>query len=202
MFKKSDIGLKEFKLNEEGTFSITRPYESNQIIYFIQTFIAFIGAREGTNELLINKILTDGTACMGGDLIRFSNYFQSVNGVEIDENNFSLLVENCKQFNCNNVNLFPQDYLEIYDKLKQDIIYLDPKWGGIDYKNKLHVVLKMNDMDISDLIKLIKHKKLCKYIFIKAPSNVYIDKIDYDAIHVIYNKSKSPSFKLICIYCK
>ena len=25
----SDINLKNFKLNEEGSFSITRPYESN-----------------------------------------------------------------------------------------------------------------------------------------------------------------------------
>ncbi len=199
MTKKFDnlgINLKDFKLNEEGTFSITRPFESAQIVYLIENFIRYI---EKDEVDLSTKILTDATACMGGDLIRFSKYFRMINGIEILEENFTLLVQNCKQFGCYNVNLFCQNYLDIFDKLKQDIIYLDPKWGGIDYKNKESVILKLNDIEIWNLVQIIKEKKLAKYIFIKAPSNVCLEKLDYDSIHVVYNKSKIASFKLICI---
>ena len=99
--------MKDFKLNEEGSFSITRPFESSQIICFIENFIR---VTEGHTDHvdLSSKILTDATACMGGDLIRFSKYFKMVNGIEILEENFALLVQNCKQFGCNNVNLFYQ----------------------------------------------------------------------------------------------
>jgi len=187
-----EINLKHFKLNEEGGFSITRPYESKQIIYFIENFI-------NRETSISDKIITDATACMGGDLIQFSRNFKMVNGVEIDSENFGLLIENCKIFDCQNVNLFCQDYLTIYDKLKQDIIYMDPKWGGPDYKSKETISLKMNDLELWELINLIKEKKLAKYIFIKAPINVCLDNIEYDSIHIIYNKSKIVSFKLICI---
>lgn len=189
------INLKEFKLNDEGTFSITRPYESSQIIYLIENFIKL-----NENKIdLSSKTLTDATACMGGDLVRFSNYFKTINGIEILEDNFALLVENCKYFRCNNVNLFCQDYLEIYDKLKQDIIYIDPPWGGTSYKDKDTVCLKIGNLELWNLISLIKSQKLAKYIFIKAPMNVSLDKLEYDTIHIIYNKSRIASFKLICI---
>jgi 16S rRNA G966 N2-methylase RsmD len=191
----TDINLKEFKLNEEGSFSITRPYESSQIIYLIGNFINCISGETD----LSNKILTDATACMGGDLIRFSRYFRMINGIEILDKNFTLLVQNCKQFNCHNVNLFCQNYLDIFDKLRQDIIYIDPPWTGPGYKNKESIILKLNNIDISDLVHIIKEKHLAKYIFIKAPSNVCLEKLNYDSIHTIYNKSKIASFKLICM---
>jgi len=199
MSKLKDISLKDFKLNEEGTFSITRPYESAQILFLIENFIRCSNGIDKDEINLSMMILTDATACMGGDLIRFSKSFRMINGIEILEENFSLLVQNCKQFECYNVNLFCQNYLEIYDKLKQDIIYIDPKWGGIDYKNKESIILKLNDVEISDLVEIIKEKRLSKYLFIKAPSNVCLEKLNYDSIHVIYNKSKVASFKLICI---
>jgi hypothetical protein len=198
MAKKADLGinLKDFKLNEEGSFSITRPYESSQIIYLIENFVRYI---EKDYIDLSTKILTDATACMGGDLVRFSKYFRMINGIEILEENFILLVQNCKNFGCHNVNLFCQNYLDIYDKLKQDIIYIDPPWTGPGYKNKDSIILKINDIELSDLVRMIKEKNLTKFIFIKAPSNVCLEKLDYDSIHTIYNKSKIASFKLICI---
>lgn len=199
LYMKNDSGpnlnLKDFKLNEEGSFSITRPYESAQIIYLIENFIKF-------NEKdvdLSTKILTDATACMGGDLVRFSKYFRMVNGIEILEENFALLVQNCKHFGCNNVNLFCQNYLEIFDKLKQDIIYIDPPWGGTSYKNKDIISLKMGNLELWELINLIKQKLCAKFVFIKAPMNVCLEKLDYDSIHIIYNKSRIASFKLICM---
>jgi predicted RNA methylase len=195
-FDNSGINLKDFKLNEEGSFSITRPYESAQIIFFIENFIKYY---EKDDVDLSTKILTDATACMGGDLVRFSKYFRMINGIEILEENFALLIQNCKQFGCHNVNLFCQNYLEIYDRLKQDVIYLDPPWGGTSYKNKDIISLKMGNLELWELVDLIKSKKLAKFVFIKAPMNVCLEKLEYDSIHIIHNKSKIASFKLICM---
>lgn len=149
------------------------------------------------SENLGNMIITDATACMGGDLVSFSKVFKLVNGVEIDQENFEFLIENAKRFNCLNVNLFCQDYLEIYDKLKQDIIYIDPPWGGTEYKTKDKIYLKIGGMDLWQLLKNIRDQKLAKYIFIKVPLNVSLDFIQYDKIETIYNKNGSETFKLI-----
>lgn len=194
--KEKDIAIKNFKLNAEGAFSITKPHESLQIIKIIENFIRVY---EKTDYVLNKKIITDATACMGGDLVRFSKHFRMVNGVEILEENFLLLQQNCCDFNCQNVNIYFQDYIEICELLKQDIIYIDPPWGGTDYKSKEMIHLKMGNMELWELLKLITNKKLSKYIFIKVPSNVCMDNINYDAIHIVQNRSKMQSFKLICI---
>jgi hypothetical protein len=191
----NDINLKDFKLNEEGSFSITRPYESAQVVYLIKNFIELY---EGHGVNLGSQRITDATACMGGDVVRFSKYFAAVNGVEILEDNYNLLVQNCRYFGCNNVKLVHQNYLDVMDQLEQDIVYIDPKWGGVDYKHKEYIVLKLDDMEISELVETIKNKKITKYIFVKAPLNVCLEKMGYDAIYIIYNKSKAPSFKLLC----
>lgn len=191
-----DIYLKHFKSNEEGSFSMTKPFESLQIVKSMYNFI-----KRYDNESLHEKIITDATACIGGDLIRFSRYFKSVNGIEIFKENYEILVENAAFFECKNVHLYNTDYLNIYKQIEQDVIYIDPQWGGKDYKTKKSVTLKMGKMELWELILDIKENKLAKYIFVKAPANVSLHSIDYDTIDIIYNKSKTASFKLICIKC-
>lgn len=185
-----DISLKNFKLNDEGVFSITRPYESKQIVRLVDEFV---------EDGITGKIITDATACMGGDLVNFSKRARMVNGIEVDPENFNLLIENAKRFNCQNVNLFCQDYLQIYKKLKQDIIYIDPPWGGVGYKTKETVYLKVGNIDLWKLVRNIKELSLARYVFIKVPINVALDYIPHDIIQTVYNKSRVSSFKLICI---
>lgn len=188
-----ELSLKKFVVNEEGRFSITRPYESNQILLIIKNFI---------KDDLRDKIVTDSTACMGGDLINFSQECRMVNGIEIDPDNFSLLVKNCKNFECDNVNLFCQSYLDIYKKLKQNIIYMDPPWGGTSYKNKDMIFLKLGPYDLHVLIDLIKNANVAEYLFIKVPLNVSLFLVKYDQLATVYNKNKSASFQLILIDLK
>jgi 16S rRNA G966 N2-methylase RsmD len=179
-----------FQLNDEGSFSITKPYESVQIINVIYGIIGD----------LKDKIITDATACMGGDTINFSKYFKNVNAVEISEENFNYLKINYKTFRCYNVNLFNQDYMQIYDKLKQDVIYIDPQWGGRDYKKKEHIDLKLGEHSVLDLIKSINESmdKLAEHIFVKAPLNVNSDFLkDAESVYHIPNKSGKISFLLL-----
>jgi adenine-specific DNA methylase len=184
-----DINLKNFKLNEEGKFSITKPYESYQIVNIMDRYL-------NTTE----SIITDATACMGGDLVRFSKYFKKVNGIELCKSNFDLLVENCNIFNCTNVSLYNEDCTQLCKLLKQDVIYFDPQWGGKNYKSKDSIVLKLGQIPLFDFINELRNS--VKHIFIKAPINVNLDNVEYDSVHLINNKSKTPSFKLIYISSK
>jgi hypothetical protein len=185
------IILRNFKLNGEGAYSITKPHEASQIVKCIEGFI--------DDHILYNKTITDGSACMGGDLVRFCTRFKIVNGIEIDPDNFRFLVKNVHIFGCENANLFCQDYTEIYKSLKQDIIYLDPQWGGPDYKTKDVVYLKFGNYELWEFIRDIINENITKYIFIKVPLNVCLENIKYNMGYIIFNKSGIPSFKLICI---
>ena len=172
-----------FLLNEEGSYSITRSYESSQIISIMKNVI------NNTRDLII----TDATACMGGDAVNFVKHFKFVNMIEKNPENFKLLIENCKTFcTTKNYKLINEDFLKV--ELDQDIIYIDPPFGGRDYRDKKSITLQINNKFLSEIIPALN----AKYIFIKAPINVNID-FNYDDIYNIYNKAKNVSFKLIFI---
>lgn len=187
------VPLKNFKLNREGRFSITKPFESEQIVLYIKNF---------ANDLLLScSVITDATSCMGGDLINFSKKFKRVNGVEINKDNFELLVENCKIFECKNISLYNRDYLEIYKNLTQDIIYIDPKWGGPDYKEQKKLILFIGSEELSIFLDKLIKEQITKYIFIKVPLNAWLPERYTKCIKTIYNKKNKQSFHLICIKC-
>jgi len=185
-----NIYLKDFILNEEGSFSITKPFESEQLLNIIIDFV------DGD---ISEMTITDATACMGGDTVRLSNNVKHINAVELSLDNYNLLVENCKNFKVNNISFINEDYTKIYNIIKQDIIYIDPPWGGIGYRNMEDIELKLGEMPISELLSKIKEQKLCKYVFVKVPVNVCLIGINYSIIREIVNKVGMPSFKLICI---
>ena len=149
------------------------------------------------NKSLDDLIITDATSCIGGDFINFSKKFKFVHGVEINPKNFKLLVEN--SYDLNNIDLINDDYLNVYDKLHQDVVYIDPPWGGPSYKNYKSVNLKLSDIALSKLVGLLNN--FTKYIFIKVPLNANLEGID-GVIKVVYNKYKRPSFALVCIKTK
>jgi adenine-specific DNA methylase len=193
------ILLKNFKLSKEGKFSITKPCESEQITRYMSKFIDECEEDSVCGTKLENCTITDATACVGGDLINFSRKLKKVNGVEISNENFEVLEENCKIFCCKNVKLYNEDYLKMYSRLTQDIIYIDPKWGGPDYKALENIKLYVGAMDLGELINRITKKKLAKFIFVKVPLNAYLVGIDYGIAYTVYNRSKNPSFRLICL---
>lgn len=187
--------LKKFHLNDQAKYSISRPYEAEQISKYIL---------EGLRELGLNSrtcTITDGTAGVGGDAITFSKYFKTVNAVEYDIDTKLLLENNCKEFNCNNVNIFYRDYTKIMTDLEQDVIYIDPPWGGINYRDNHKVNLKISDKTLKDIIIILKENKIAKLLYIKVPMNINLDNIRefIDDKKIIENKKREPSFLIIKI---
>ena len=183
---KPDFDFKKIKINDVGKYSITRPYEAKQIVYSIT---------ESVKNPLNSLIITDATAGVGGDTIHFSKYFLSVNAVDILEENTEILKHNCDLFDIKNVNIYNSNYLDVFKDIKQDIIYMDPPWGGISYKIKDIVDIKLDNLCILEIVEKIKH--CANTIFIKLPLNANMAGLVIKNKYIIYNKKNQPSFFLI-----
>jgi 16S rRNA G966 N2-methylase RsmD len=116
-----------------------------------------------------NITITDGTANNGSDTIVFAQTFDKVNSIEIDKINYDVLTNNISIFDLKNVTVYNNDTLNIISELKQEIIYLDPPWGGPNYKEESTVHLYLGDLEISYFY--LKYKDKAKLFVFKVPRN-------------------------------
>jgi hypothetical protein len=146
----------------EGCYS-TSNNDSQKISNYIKKHF-------GTNQLII----TDGTSNIGGNVINFGKNFKAVNAVEYNTINYTALVNNIKQYELSNIITIKDDYTKVMTKLKQDIVFLDPPWTGIDYKkiNKLDLFLSKKPI-YTIINKLKKHARM---IVLKVPFNFNYNK--------------------------
>ena len=182
--------FKKLKINDEGRYSITRPYEAKQITTIIENGIFIL-----LNKLAKNSIITDATAGVGGDTLSLSSSFKLVNSIEILEENFNLLNINCKRSYRKNINLYNADCLQLIPHIKQDVIYMDPPWGGVGYKQKENLKIYLGKYELKDAIKILQ--KSNSIIYLKLPLNVDLEGIRIHQKHIILNKKELPSFFLI-----
>jgi adenine-specific DNA methylase len=149
-------------LDHEALYSVTDQFTANRISKYIKKNIPFI------------KTITDGTACIGGNTYSFSKYFDNVYAIEIDHTRFSYLRHNLHVLGINNNTIiFNGDVLEVCRYIHQDMIFLDPPWGGPDYKANHHIDLFLSNIEISEVCKMLA--PFTKYITIKVPTNFNIE---------------------------
>lgn len=149
--------------------------------------------------------ITDMTACIGGDTINFSKYFRNIISIEIDKNRYKMLYNNVNTIlKLDNIKTYCGDSLKIIKETKQDIIYLDPPWGGPTYKKKENVSLFMNETNIKYLINTLLNYAI--YVAIKVPNNYniieleeYLNKINR---YITIEEYELIKFKLLLIYIK
>lgn len=139
-----------------------------------------------------DSLIVDATACIGGDTISFAKKFRRVISIEFLADRFEFLKNNVEVYKLNNVELMNGNSLEIIPKLPNiDIIYVDPPWGGKNYKEKTNLTLKLGDREIEDLANEFFDKdKMTStplLIVFKLPKN-YDIKYLYDRLkpHPIY----------------
>lgn len=126
------------------------------------------------SEKALKTVITDMTAGVGGNVIAFSKQFQYVNAIEIEVQRYDQLKHNVKQYELENVNVYngnSLDYVINDNQLNQDVLYIDPPWGGDDYNQEDLITLKISNIDIEDIINNIFEKKRAKMIALKLPSN-------------------------------
>ena len=163
--------LDDLQFDEEGLWSITIPNEANKITNIIISYLS----KKNSNIIPQYLTITDATAGLGGNVISFSEKFKQVNAIEIDKSRFAMLFNNTSIYNLSNIVLINDDYTNIIQNLRQDIVFIDPPWGGPDYKLKQKIELKLGNLKMDQIINKLEGK--CKLVCLKLPYNYNIDTI-------------------------
>lgn len=193
----NEVDFGKFRFTDVSLYSTTPP---NQAIYTTNLLLYFYKPNE-----LKNKVITDGNSCIGGNTWSFASVAKHVNAVEISELHSKILKNNLDILECNNVTIYNKNYVEIYDILEQDILFLDPPWGGVDYRNntvELEYVYKGKKYLLSDL--LIHLAYLCELIILKLPTNANFTKLfdgtfPYTFKFDIMNLENKPIYTLVIL---
>jgi 16S rRNA G966 N2-methylase RsmD len=165
---KRGIDYSKLQMTDEGKYSMTRKFDSDKIIQHMRTIVGDLST----------KHITDLTGNVGGDTISFGLHFKKVDSIELDESNFKVLEHNVQVYNLRNITLHHGDSLKVY-KWKTDVLYIDPPWGGPEYKEQIVLDLFLGDKRIDEYISsLIKKKWKPNYIFLKLPSNYNFSRFD------------------------
>lgn len=113
--------------------------------------------------------ITDMTANVGSETIRFGMEFDKVNAIEIDPVTCGALKNNVSVYGLTNVNVFCGNSVKIIEELDQSVLYADPPWGGKDYKTLKAMNLELSGVDIVDIIK--NNLSRAKIFVLRVPKN-------------------------------
>lgn len=146
-----------------------------------------------------NSIITDATSCIGGNSKHFLKDFKYVNVVEKEKTLLDILKTNLSNYY--NKQILICSYNVIKFMLRQDVIFLDPPWGGNLYKSKKTIDLFIDNVNVIDMINSLYHYS--SVIALKIPNNFNISYITgsfwKSKIHNI-EKSNKTIYKLIIFY--
>jgi predicted RNA methylase len=183
-----NVNFNNLKIDDIGRYSITLPKKADIISKIIKSYCS---------NLNRDITITDATAGIGGNVLSFSKYNFKVNAIEIDEERFEHLKNNITEYKYS-VNLINADYTVIYQDIKQDVIFIDPPWGGVNYKNSEDITLKLGNIKLEDLCNDISDKKLAKITALKLPFNYDLNHIKNN-IHLPFTIYKLKYMLLIII---
>jgi hypothetical protein len=145
-------------LDEISMYSITDTRSANNTSRILQQLV---GDR---------AVITDGCAAAGGNVLSFAQHFRQVQAVELDPQRYSLLEHNVKALGLmDTVSTHHGDFLEKLGELKQDVVFLDPPWGGKSYTENDTVDLTFSGLPLSELCERLKPH--ARYIALKLPLN-------------------------------
>lgn len=162
---------------------------------------------EQINNIILNFVdkestITDSTAGIGGNSILFCKTFKFVNVVEKEYNLNIILKENLNDFN--NKKILIGSYNIFKYIIKQDVIFMDPPWGGNNYKLKNNINLFLDNINVLDIID--KMFNYCRLICLKVPNNFNFKTLKTNFWNInIYNvhsvlKKKRPIYSIIIFF--
>jgi len=174
----------KIRMSQTGKYSVSKLEEATittrEILEFYNDFILSSNNSNKSNKS--NKIeITDATANAGGNIINFGLNNMKVNAIEYSFNEFERLKNNVEQYNLPNVVVFNDDSLKLIytKKVKQDIVYFDPPWGGPSYKKYKFLGLSLDEKDITEHIEKMLDENYCSLVVLKGPYNTFIKKRKY-----------------------
>lgn len=124
--KKDGVSHQDVRITDVGVYSMTKPRTADRIS-------AVIASELGTKD----AVITDAFANVGGACFSLARTFTKVNAIEKEPLHVIYLRHNLKVFNLlSKVTILLGDSLSVIPKLRQDVIFIDPPWGGPSYKSE------------------------------------------------------------------
>ena len=196
--------LQMLRLTDVALWSMTPTDQANFVVDIIQSYF--------TKYDLANKIITDTSGCIGGNTYAFINIFKIVNFVEISGLHIDIFKYNAALLNIDisNVIIHHSNYIDIYQnkQIKQDIIFMDPPWGGPNYYMYKNIDLYYNKtatdkVSVTDMINNELYKQAAM-IILKCPTNFNVNpllngKYMYRDLVVVENSIGKAMYYLIIL---
>lgn len=196
---KTEANLKKLKMTKIGLYS-------GALIEIGETFYKILKEFYGTDGLK-KMVITDGNGGVGGMSIHLVEKCKFLNIIELNPHHVVVIKHNLDTygFNHKKYKIYNDDSMEKMFELDQDIIILDPPWGGKDYSGKKSIKLGFNNVNIVCILnKLIKENKF-KCCLLLVPWNFnfnnFMSKVKSKSITIyhIYGLEKKNSYVISII---
>ncbi len=168
----NSINDEKFYINNRiaRIFPILKNYNNYEKIKIDDDSFSYITIREIAE--LITKIIShhllqfnvnpqkssiiDYTAGVGGNVLSFSKHFLSVHAIELSELRAEYLKNNIDVYGFKNITVYNESSIDFNEnkmlKINPNVIFVDPPWGGVNYKNSESLTLKLGEVNIEELV--------------------------------------------------
>lgn len=110
--------------------------------------------------------IIDYTSGVGGNVLSFSKFFNLVYAIELSTLRAEYLKNNIDVYGYKNIHVINESSIDFNNNtmisINPNVIFIDPPWGGSDYKNLDTLKLNLGDISIEELIQDI-YLKFEKY---------------------------------------
>ena len=162
--------LDKIQITKECLFSTTNNKHATHIRDIVNLFY--------TPDDRKNLTVTDATSCAGGTFMGLVRQVKKINAVELNPDHVTLMKHNLKiifPHAHKKINVVNANYLTVCDTFDpQDVVLIDPPWGGMDYKKQKNMKLYLKDKDgikieLMDIIEMVMKKT--EILIIRVPYN-------------------------------
>ena len=180
--------IKKIQLDLESLYSITKYSYANKISKFIMKLPGI----DHTSTIL------ECMSCVGGNSISFLEYFSKNIFVEKDPDKASMLINNLQNYKeyskkqLGEYSVINNDILNVIQNKEHDfirngcdVVFVDPPWGGTNYKHSKKLKIKIGEHSLAEFVALFR--SITRYVIFKLPFN-YDMKHLHKSLHVPHAK--------------
>ncbi|XP_040911384.1 trimethylguanosine synthase [Toxotes jaculatrix] len=162
LFSRFDEGI---KLDREGWFSVTPERIAEHIALRVE------------HSFSDSQLVIDAFCGVGGNAIQFALTGKRVLAIDIDPVRLNLARHNAAVYNVDHrIDFLQGDFLQLASRLRGDVVFLSPPWGGPDYLTAevfdIRTMMEPDGFEIFRLAKLISDN-----IVYFLPRNADMDQI-------------------------
>eukprot|EP00946_MAST-07B_sp_MAST-7B-sp1_P003097 g3097.t1 len=184
-------------MDNTATFSVTDERTADQIT---EKAISLVGGVKSATDFTV----VDLTACVGGNVLSFAKRFSRVLAIEFDVNRAEMLSHNIHLLenadkarrHCE-IRCQQGDSVQLLSdpaRMRREatgewtknshaecthlLFFLDPPWGGLNYKEEVSLPLTLGSRPIADVLRMCLNVPGCAHVILKCPFNTDMSGID------------------------